>query len=1058
MMTTVITMRKISSLFVFLLVLIMAISSISVLVAGMEHEGDISQPEPATRGGSFDRCVVVEDFTNVGCPPCKSWNPTLISTTNSYGRDECALVMYHWHYPDNSDYWWNLNQDELGARANLYGVTGVPTTIIDGNDGSDRTGSALSAKIDEHKAEGSPVELQIGGEMDGDSGTVRVTGKMHDSVPASNEYRLVIMVLDDNPGGTEIYNAIDFLDSAQGEDIESRNAGETFTLTKTFTRASNWPAVGDLSLMCFLQDFTLHGEYRDGTIIQAATGGLDGFPAGFGSPPTVTLTKPQAGSEWTDKVDVAWSITDAESSGPFTLTMDYSPDGGTTWNPVGDFDGTDDGSHSWDVSTDSSVLNGDDYKIRIQAKDPDQMTGEAVSEAFKISKPSPPTVELTSPNGKEVWKTEGNIAWTASDNEDNTNLVIDLKYTFDGSNWNDIVTGTSNSGTYTWDLTTLTPEELPDSSSYKVKIIATDTDTMSAEDISDSFFEIDRMDDPSISITGPPEILKADGSGVLKGTQSIQWTATDDEDGTDLDIDIELSSDGGTSWEDLEKGLSNTGKYSWETTTVPDGESYKLRITATDSDGLSQSPVSEQFSILNTELPELGADVRIGDNGDGTFSISWDITLGTFDKSEIIVNVYYRSLDTRAIGDEWELVDSVDPLEPFTWDVEEMGEGSYQIMVEVIPVGYEEDAVTMESAEFFIDQPDMPVIEVMNPQNGDKVESGSLDLSWMATDKDVDDFLTVSIEWTDNGGVTWIVLEENLGDSGTLEWDTSELDNGDYKLRFSVTDSTELVSDPVEITITISNPVEGEGEGEDDGEGEAEGEAEAEAEGEADDGEGEGDGDGTVTWNEVFADSTDSDGDGVPDLYEKEVLNKNPLLEDVSPGEVEDYQNDKQDFDDGKIKSDDPANRENRASTESSDDGSEDGPNWMPIIGVIIAIVIVVLVMLLMVMKKKKSTASKGPAGAGQGQTGQVSPHPGPYATQGVAPPASSDSYNPAQNMQNPGYQQTPQATAQAQVCPHCRTPLQQGWVICPTCKRNVSSSTTGTVPQGAPPTYSFQQ
>ncbi|MBI2600716.1 hypothetical protein HYW42_02075 [Candidatus Daviesbacteria bacterium] len=100
-----------------------------------------------------------------------------------------------------------------------------------------------------------------------------------------------------------------------------------------------------------------------------------------------------------------------------------------------------------------------------------------------------PTITLTSPNGGETWfgGSSHDITWNASDvdNESNT-LIINLFYTTNGTDFTSIVTGLSNSSTYTWN-----PVASLDSSTVKIKATATDLDSPIGTDLSDANFTID---------------------------------------------------------------------------------------------------------------------------------------------------------------------------------------------------------------------------------------------------------------------------------------------------------------------------------------------------------------------------------------------------------------------------------------------------------------------------------------------------------------------------------------------------------------------------------------
>lgn len=87
---------------------------------------------------------------------------------------------------------------------------------------------------------------------------------------------------------------------------------------------------------------------------------------------------------------------------------------------------------------------------------------------------------------------------------------------------------------------------------------------------------------------------------VVSGTTIVEWTATDPDDPAEaLRILIELSFDGGTTWEILAANLSNGGSYAWDTTLHPDSEEVRLKVTAEDPEGHRGASESEPVTIRN---------------------------------------------------------------------------------------------------------------------------------------------------------------------------------------------------------------------------------------------------------------------------------------------------------------------------------------------------------------------------------------------------------------------------------------------------------------------------
>ena len=104
----------------------------------------------------------------------------------------------------------------------------------------------------------------------------------------------------------------------------------------------------------------------------------------------------------------------------------------------------------------------------------------------------------------------------------------------------------------------------------------------------------------------PPTIqllVPAEGE-IVNGIVSLQWTAQDFEDGTNLSIYLYLSNDYDDNYTSfLANPYENTGELSWNTTEFPDGD-YTLIIQAQDSNGRIGSDMCT-FQIKNYVEPLL---------------------------------------------------------------------------------------------------------------------------------------------------------------------------------------------------------------------------------------------------------------------------------------------------------------------------------------------------------------------------------------------------------------------------------------------------------------------
>lgn len=112
----------------------------------------------------------------------------------------------------------------------------------------------------------------------------------------------------------------------------------------------------------------------------------------------------------------------------------------------------------------------------------------------------------------------------------------------------------------------------------------------------------------------PPQVnvISPNGVEIWHGTHDITWAATSPE-GLGLTIKIELYN--GHSYELIADGLPDTGTYpNWDTSrfadgsSVPDSTYYKMRVTATDTGGVSGSDLSDDWlTIWNTPIVEMSS-------------------------------------------------------------------------------------------------------------------------------------------------------------------------------------------------------------------------------------------------------------------------------------------------------------------------------------------------------------------------------------------------------------------------------------------------------------------
>jgi hypothetical protein len=141
-----------------------------------------------------------------------------------------------------------------------------------------------------------------------------------------------------------------------------------------------------------------------------------------------------------------------------------------------------DGSYDWVVPNKPSSQ----CKIRISETSDGSPNDE--SGYFTIGSPSTTWINVTSPNGGEVWAKNSteNITWTTTGSVGNVKIQYSVN---NGFNWTTIVSSTANDGSYAWAL----PDIISDDCLVKIA----EVNNSQVSDISNSVF----------SIGGPPQII-----------------------------------------------------------------------------------------------------------------------------------------------------------------------------------------------------------------------------------------------------------------------------------------------------------------------------------------------------------------------------------------------------------------------------------------------------------------------------------------------------------------------------------------------------------------------
>ncbi len=135
---------------------------------------------------------MMEHFTNASCGPCASQNPLFEPVREAF-LGSANHVAYHTSWP-GTDPMYTANAAENNAMVAVYGVTGVPSMILDGvNIGGPAGVSAQT--LENAIAQGSPIRVRVE-----ESGTTSRMVAVHvdgvGEIP-SGTYRLRVLVIED---------------------------------------------------------------------------------------------------------------------------------------------------------------------------------------------------------------------------------------------------------------------------------------------------------------------------------------------------------------------------------------------------------------------------------------------------------------------------------------------------------------------------------------------------------------------------------------------------------------------------------------------------------------------------------------------------------------------------------------------------------------------------------------------------------------------------------------------------------------------------------------------
>lgn len=236
------------------------------------------------------RNVLIEEFTSSTCPPCASLNVTfdpLLATNTPNTNGRVNVIKYQMNYPSpGTDPSFNAHSD---VRHDFYGVSGIPTTVINGRS----TMSAHSqAEIDAAKTE--PAYANINANLVVNGASVTATAEVTPYVTISSNspiraFQVLLQKFYNYPGASTTQKDYNYVMRKMSPDgvgaaVNSLTSGTalSFSFNNTFATVATpaqlsydlWNSNNSIvQYVIFLQD-TVSGHILQSAGVQAAPTGI----------------------------------------------------------------------------------------------------------------------------------------------------------------------------------------------------------------------------------------------------------------------------------------------------------------------------------------------------------------------------------------------------------------------------------------------------------------------------------------------------------------------------------------------------------------------------------------------------------------------------------------------------------------------------------------------------------------------------------------------------------------------------------------------------------------
>jgi len=373
-----------------------------------------------------------------------------------------------------------------------------------------------------------------------------------------------------------------------------------------------------------------------------------------------------------------------------------------------------------------------------------------------------------------------------------------------------IVVNQSATGSYTWDCSGIAE------GSYYIRAVVSDY-SASASDYSDGTLTIDHSGGtPSITVLTPS------AAGAEADTAfTVNWLSSGFDSLATVDLYYDTDTVSSSGLQQIALNLTDSGTYIWDCSAVTEGYYY---IYAYVQDDTLRSNASDYSSgILAVDHGGLNPEITItqpslsGDEADNFFTIEWlsEAPIGA------TVDLYYDT-DTLSGSGLVEIITGVGDDGYYTWNCSAVAEGEYYIYGVITTTdGHTQNLQTAsgsaqhrgrgEGSDYSagtltITHTTPYTIEITAPPAGGASADSVYTVEWTSdapSGESIDLFYSV-----DTTGTELFVVQEDLLNTGSYQWNCSGVEEGSYYVFGVVGNTRGIGSDWSEGQLTVTHAQE----------------------------------------------------------------------------------------------------------------------------------------------------------------------------------------------------------------------------------------------------------